>query len=244
VVLVTVPAVAVKEHVFAPAGTTTPDATAVHGALATTPATGKALGLALVKVTVIPPGGAFPVSVTVPVLVCPETRVVGLKASVETTGASTVNEGVGVAVNMVPLGSVAVTFPVTFAATGKVLVTGKVPLVCPGLMLNVAGNTATVFENVLDRVTVSPGAAMGAGPLSVTIPVGAGDVPPVMEPGAITNEVMVAGLIVSGWLVLMFVGLSDAVTETCCGVGTPNVVSVNCAEVLPAGIVSVGGTLP
>jgi len=55
---------------------------------------GNAVELLLESPTVSPPAGAFPVSVTVPVVVCPETMLAGLKTSFETTAGLTVSEAV------------------------------------------------------------------------------------------------------------------------------------------------------
>jgi len=52
--------------------------------------TGNALALLLIRVTVRPPAGAFPLITTVPVVICPETTFTGLKESMVTTGAFTV----------------------------------------------------------------------------------------------------------------------------------------------------------
>ena len=77
---------------------------------------GRALEL-LVRLTAIPLVGALPLSVTVPVVICPLTTPEGLKDSRVTTGGITVNA----ADVEVPLGSVAVMFTAVFAATGTEL---------------------------------------------------------------------------------------------------------------------------
>src|SRR5208283_5994736 len=73
VVLATAPAVTIKVWLLMPTGTTT-----FKG-------TGSAPGLLLVSPTVSPPAGAGASIVTVPVVICPETTVEGLKLTPLTT---------------------------------------------------------------------------------------------------------------------------------------------------------------
>src|SRR5208282_4187974 len=95
--------------------------------------------LLLVRLTVIPPAGAFPLSVTVPVVTCPCTTDAGLNDSIVTTGGITVRPPD----KNVPLGSVAVMRTAVLAATGSV-VTLKVPLVAPPAILKLAGTVAAL----------------------------------------------------------------------------------------------------
>ena len=146
----TEPPVAVKVCEFMFAGTTT-----VAG-------TGNAVEL-LLRLTVYPPAGAFPLSVTVPVVICPETTFPGVKESIVTTGGFTVSP----AGMLLPLGSVAVKFTTVLAATGNDEAL-NVPLVAPPAMLKLAGAVAALVL-LLITVTVKP--AAGAGPLRTTVPI-------------------------------------------------------------------------
>ncbi len=152
--------------------------------------TGRAAGLALVRFTEIPPAGAIPLSVTVPVAVCPDTTDAGLKESVVTTGAVADGETVSPADMAEPLGSVAVMLTLAAAVTASV-VTLKAPLVAPPAMLKLAGTVAAVVL-LLVRVTRKP--AAGAGPLRITVPTEL--LPPVSEPGLNDKDASVAGLTV------------------------------------------------
>ena len=225
-------AVSAKVTELIPAGTTT-----VGGV-----GTGRAAEL-LLRFTVSPPGeAALPVRVTVPVVICPETTFAGLKESIETTGGFTF-KGEGVEGTAAPPANAAETATVAAAATGNVGMV-NVPLDLPAAITKLAGTVAAAgFEITLVSVTVIP-APWGAGPLSVTVPTGAGMPPPVIEPVLSVNDVIVGGLMVSVPL-LMLVALNDAVTETGCalGGGTPKVVTGNVCEVLPPGIVNVGCTV-
>ncbi len=192
---------------------------------------GNAPGLLLVRLTVSPPAGAIPVSTTVPVTICPETALVGLKESIVTTGASTVS-----AADMkVPLGSVAVMFAFALAVTASV-VTLNVPLVAPAAMFKLAGTVAAPVL-LLISVTVKPAGA--AGPLRTTVPTE--PVPPVTEFGLSVNAVMTAGLTVK--VALLLLATSVAVTVAIFAVATPTVVAVKVCDVLPAGIITLAGTV-
>ena len=78
------------------------------------------------------------------------------------------------------------------AATALVL-TGKVALVAPAGTVTLPAIVATAGL-LLDSVTGAPPA--GAGPFSVTVPVGE-DVPPVTLAGLTLNEVGIGGITVS-----------------------------------------------
>jgi hypothetical protein len=193
--------------------------------------TGNAAELLLVRLTVSPPAGAFPLITTVTVDVCAETMFTGLKVSIVTTGGFTVR----LADINVPLGSVAVMFPDVFAATA-VVVTVKVPLLAPPAMLKLplAGTMAAPFA--LIRLTTKPPG--GAGPVSTTVPVTF--VPPVTEPELNVNDRIVAEFTVS---VVFALVPSVAVTVTGVVVATPTVVAVNVCDVLVAGTKTPAGTV-
>ena len=188
----------------------------------------------LVRPTMIPPVGAFPVSTTVPVVTCPEPTFEGLKDSgFVTTGGITVRP----APAAVPLGSVAVTVTGVLAATGEVL-TLKVPLVAPPAMLKLPlAGTIAALVLLLTNETVKP--AAGAGPLRTTVPVDM--LPPVTKPGLNVNMEMPAGLTVKVPLTLL--AAMEAVTMTLSTIATPAVVAVNITEFFPAGTVTVIGTV-
>jgi len=123
--------------------------------------------LLLVKVTGTPAGAAaVPVMVKVTLVDCPETTVVGLKATIETTGGITDKFAPA---NVLPLGRVGVILPIMVAATA-VVVTVKEPRDALPEMGKLVGTFIAVFPiKVLDRLTVNP--ACGAGPLNNMAPV-------------------------------------------------------------------------
>lgn len=178
-----------------------------------------------------PPAGAIPVSVTVPVVTCPETTLVGLKASMEITAGFTVSD----AGMEVPLGSVAVTLTVALAITARVVAL-KVPLLALLAMLKLPG-TVTAAVLLLISVTVSP--AGGAGPLRTTVPTDG--VPPVTVFGLKLNDMITGGFTVS--VPPMLLAPSVAVTVEIFCVGTPTVVAVNVCEEFPAAMATPPGTV-
>ena len=193
--------------------------------------TGNTPALLLIRLTISPPAGAFPLSVTVPVVNCPGASVAGLKDSIVTTG--------GITVSMpdrnVPLGSVAVMLTLAVAAMGSV-VTLKVPLVAPPAILKLAGTVAAAAL-LLIKVTVKP--VGGAGPLKTNVPTE--PMPPVTETGLNVSDEMTAGLTVNVPFTLLAPSVAVTVTTVC--VATPTVVAVNVCDVLPAGTVTVPGTV-
>jgi len=193
--------------------------------------TGSTPALLLVRLTVIPPAGAFPLSVTVPVVICPGTTVAGLNDSIVTTGGITVRPPD----KNVPLGSVAVMLTAVLAATGSV-VTLKVPLVAPPATLKLAG-TVAALGLLLIKVTVRP--VGGAGPLKTSVPTE--PTPPLTEPGLNVSDVIPAGLTVSVPVTLLAPSVAVTVTMVC--VATPTVVAVNVCDVFPARIITVPGTV-
>jgi len=122
--LATVPAVRGNVRLLWPARTVT-----VGGA-----GTGSAAELLLTRVTVSPPAGATPLSVTVPVVVCPETMFAGLKVSPVTTGGGFTVSAAVKELAAGAMGSVTVMFAVSVVGTASALIL-NVPLVCPTGML-------------------------------------------------------------------------------------------------------------
>ncbi|MCK7490004.1 MAG: hypothetical protein MZU79_07120 [Anaerotruncus sp.] len=116
----------------------------------------------LLRVTTVPPAGAGPVNVTVPVDGFPPRTLLGLRIRDEATGAVTVK----VAVRVVPR-YVAEIVSVLLEVTGLV-VAAKVAAVAPAGTVTVAGTWAAA---VLLDVSVTTAPPAGAGPLSVTVPV-------------------------------------------------------------------------
>jgi len=178
-----------------------------------------------------PPVGAFPLSITVPVVISPEASVAGLKDTFMTTGGTTVS----VPGRDVPLGSVAVTITFVLAATGDVAAL-KVPLLAAPAILKLTGTVAALVL-LLISMTVKP--AAGAGPFSVTVPTE--PTPPVTELGLNVTVLMVAGLTAS--MPPMLLAPTVAVTVTMSVMATPVVVAVNVCEVLVAAIVTLPGTV-
>ncbi len=170
-------------------------------------------------------------SVTVPVVVCPETTLTGLNDSVVTTGGFTVRPPP----RAVPLGNVAVIVTLALAATASV-VTLKVPLLAPPAMLKLAGTVAALVL-LLIKVTVRP--TGGAGPLKTNVPTE--PTPPVTGLGLNVSDVITAGLTVSVPVTLL--APSVAVTVTTVALATPTVVAVNVCDVFPAAIITVAGTV-
>jgi len=197
--------------------------------------TGNAFKLLLVRVTVSPPAGAFPLITMVPVVICPETTFAGLKESVVTTGAFTVSIW---AVAVPPLGSVGVMLTVALAATGNVM-TLNVPLVAlPGIVKFIGTVAAAALVVVLVRVTVKP--AGGAGPLSMTVPIE--PLPPVTELELNVNDIIAAGFTVSIALLLV-TSVAVTVTAGFGAVATPTVVALKVCDDCPAAIAILAGTI-
>jgi hypothetical protein len=224
VALLTTPAVAIKVFEFMPAGTVTDD----EGEKTTD-------GL-LLRLITVPGAGAIPVSVTVPVIICPEATVMGAgKDTIVATGGITVRPPT----TDVPLGSVAVIVTSVLLATGFVPTLIGSLLVAPGLMVKLGGTGSTATPGLLLTISVPVKlAAGGAGPLRTTVPTV--PAPPVSVLGMNVKDMIVAGFTVR--IGLAFGGLipSVAVTVTGVAIATPTVVSVNDAEVvLPAGTVTV-----
>ncbi len=223
--LPTAPAVTVKVVLFAFAGTST---IPLMG-------TGNAAELLLVRLTASPPVGAGPDSVTVPVLICPETTFTGMKDNEVTTGAFTVNMA-GIAA---PLGRVAMMLGVVLELTGDV-VTVNVPLLAlPAIVKLPLAGTAAAAGLLLISVTVKP--AGGAGPVRTKVPVTF--VPPVTELGLRVNDMIAAGFTVSMALALLVARVACTITGGLVVVATPTVFAVNVCDDCPAAIVTLGGTM-
>ena len=148
--LATDPAVTVNVWVLEPAGTVT------------FACTGNAVELLLERVTESPPMGAFPLSVTVPVDICPEATIEGLKDTIVTTGGLTIRS----AISVLPPASIAVILESLLKITGNV-VTLNVALLEPAATFTFAWTVATAVL-LLIRLTVTPPA--GAGPVRLTVP--------------------------------------------------------------------------
>lgn len=153
--------VTVKVAVVAPAGTVT-----LEGTLAA--------ALLLESRTCAPPAGAGPFSVTVPVDAPrgPPITLVGFRVSEDTIGGSTVSVAV-----CVPPPNDAEMVTVVDVATALV-VSVKLAVVAPaGTVTPFAGTLAAAL--LLDKTTCAPPA--GAGPFSVTTPVGEEVAPVTLE---------------------------------------------------------------
>ena len=140
-----------------------------------------AAALLLARETAMPPVGAGPSSVTVPVDVLPPTTTVGLTVRVVSAGELTVRVAV-----LETLPSVAVITGEAVVATAEVE-TVNVAVVSPDKTVTDAGTVAAAVLPLL-RDTTTP--AAGAGPLTVTVPVD--PVPPITAVG-LSASVVSAG---------------------------------------------------
>jgi len=123
------------------------------------------------RLTIVPPVGAFPLSVTVPVAETPPKTVVGDTDSELSDGALTVSEAV-----IVTAAAVAEIVAVAFVATG-IVATLNVAEVAPAATGTVEGTVTPVVSE--ESVTTVP--AVGAGALSVIVPMA--EAPPMTEVG-------------------------------------------------------------
>jgi len=164
--------VTTKEVVFEPAGTVTVGGTC-------------AAAFELVTVTVIPPAGAIPVSITVAVDAPPPVKVVGLSVRVDITGGLTVSFAV-----LVTLPLAAEIVATTEAATAEVVI-ANVAVFVPAGTVTMAGTCAAASELVI-AMSAPP---EGALPVRVIVPVA--DTPPVTVAGEIAKLKGTGGLIVS-----------------------------------------------
>ena len=177
-------------------------------------------------------------SVIVPVVVCPEATLVGLKESAEATGRITVRS----AINELPPTnvSVAVISESVLADCGKVSMV-KLPVVALAVglagILMLATDTVAAFVLLLDKFTITPLA--GAGPERVTVPVTVPDAQaqPVTVLGLKSNPAIAGGITVSV-NVASRLEPELAATITFVDAATGLVVTVNVAVVLFAGTVT------
>ena len=185
--------------------------------------------LLLARLTVMPPTGATLLSVTCPVADAPPFTTEGVTLTDTSDGAVTVRDAVCEVPFNCPV-MVAITCPLT-----GVVVMLKVALVLPAATVTVAGVTATTF--VEDKLTTTPPA--GDGPFNVTVPVEA--FPPPTELG---ESVRLAGRF-GVMLRAAETGDIPIVAEMLADVeaGTARVVTVKVAEVEPAAIITLEGTV-
>ncbi len=216
VVDVTAVVVTVNVALVAPAFTVTPE-----GGLATG-------GLLLERLMNVPPFGAGPLSVTVPVDGVPPETIVGFKPTDVTESGLSVNVA-----DCVPL-YVAEMEIVVWLLTDVVVIV-KAPVVAPAKIETFAG-TAARLGLLLDSVTSAP--PLGATPPRVTVPVE--DAPPVVVAGFSDTDARVSGLTdkVADCVPLYVPCIETGVTAL-----TALVLTVNEAVVDPAGTVTVGGTV-
>jgi hypothetical protein len=172
--VLTVFVVTLKVALVLPAATVT-----LAGTLATE-------GKLLERGTTVPPDGAGPESVTVPVDGEPPVTVVGFRVRELIVGAVTVSVAVRVVLPRTPFNVTEV-----FAATGLV-VTVNVAVVAFAATVMLPGTCAAVVL-LLERVTTAP--PDGAGPFNVTVPVEG--VPPITEAGLRVTELNVATVTVN-----------------------------------------------
>lgn len=181
------------------------------------------------RVTTAPPVPAAPFNVTVPVAVFPPTTEVGATVRLESAGADIVRDAVLLKPANVPV-MVAVTVDVT-----DVVEIENVAEVAPAATVTDAGTVA--LEELDVSVTIEPPGP--AAPLRVTVPVE--PAPPRTEAGDTDRLLIAAGVIVreAVWLEPFRVPLIAAVVEF----ETALVVMVKVVVVLPAGTVTVAGTV-
>jgi len=196
-----------------------------------------AVDVLLERETAMPPLGAGPLSVTVPVEVCaPPVTLVGFSVSEERVGGacgSTVSEAVLVTPANdaeIVTGADVVTAPV---------LTVNVALLAPAATVTLAGTVAAAVLS-LERETAAP--PLGAGPLRVTVPVD-GD-PPVTLVGlsAIAESVAEPGGVTVSEAVLVTPAY-DAEIVTGVDAVTALVLTVNVALLAPAATVTLAGTV-
>lgn len=139
----------------------------------------------LARLTLMPPGGAYPLSETVPVDVNPPVTVVGLTDTLTSTGGVTVKVVVLVTV---PIFAVIMA---TFCEATPVVFAVKLAVIELAATFTVPGTITAGL--LLERLTTVP--PFGARPLSVTVP--AEDEPPPTLDGLTLTEPRPMGSIVS-----------------------------------------------
>jgi hypothetical protein len=222
VVAVTFLVETVKVTVVAPAGTVTDAATVA------------AVVLLDFSVTTVPPAGAGPFKVIVPVLEAPPFTDVGFSTNV-------IGAHVGVTWRTA-FCETALYVPVMFTLATAVTLTvviANVADVAPAGTVTEAGTFADTLELV--SVTTTPPA--GAAPLSVTVPVT--PAPPTTDAGftvtVLSDTVATAGFTVSA--AVFETAPFVAVIVTAVTAVTVDVVTVNVAVVAPAATVTLAGTV-
>ncbi len=181
------------------------------------------------RVTTVPPVGAGPPRVTVPVDVVDEAIEDGLKVRPVTTAGLTVR----VAVTVTAPAFAVITADV--AVPTAVVVAEKVPLVEPAATVTVPGTVVEASPDV--SVTAKP--PVGAAPLRVTVPVE--EVPPVTAVGATATAESTAGVTV--WVFVVEKPLYVAVITDVALAATPVVTMLNTVWDAPAGTVTEAGTV-
>ena len=214
--VVTAMVATVKVAELVPAATVTVDGTV-------------ALELFELRVMTAPPVGAGPFKVTVAVEEVPPFTEVGASVSELRDAAAMLR----VALAEVPA-RLAVSVAVVAVATAEV-VTLKVAVVAPAATFTVAGTPALVELEV--RATAIP--PLGAGLPRVMLPV-AGD-PPISDVGATLSAVTVGATTVK--VVLAVTPCKDPEIVAVVVLETPTVLTINVAEVAPAGTVTFAGTV-
>jgi hypothetical protein len=193
--------------------------------------TDAAPGLALVRATVMPPVGALPVSVTVPVELVPPVTVAGLRVRVESAAGLTVR----VAVLLTPPAEAVIATGV-WAATGVVRMV-NVAVLLPYATVTVTG-TVAIAKFALDRVTRTP--LTGAAAVSVTVAVEL--LPPISVVGLNTRvETPTAAVIVSTADDAPPPYVADIVTEVAALAATVETAKV--AVLTPAPTTTLAGTV-
>jgi hypothetical protein len=185
--------------------------------------------LLLCNVTTAPFAGAAPFRVTVPVELLPPTTELGLLVIEDNVAAVTVR-----VVVLVTAAYVAESVTEVVVATGLVVIVNVALLEPAGTVTLTGACAADVL--LLCSATLAP--CGGAAPFKVTVPVEL--FPPITEVGVRVIEDKVAGLTVS---VAVFVTPNVALMPAVDGDATPNVVTVNVAEVVPAATVTEAGTV-
>jgi hypothetical protein len=183
----------------------------------------------LAKLTNAPGAGAGPLSVTVPVELLPPTTELGDLVTEDKTAGLTVM----VVVRLTPAYE-AVMVTDIWLATGLVVIV-KVALCVPPGIVTLAG-TCAAAALLLSSVTEAP--AGGAIPFSVTVPIEL--LPPTTEVGDRLREDKTAALTVR--VALALTPRVAFMTEVVV-VGTPSVVTAKVVDALPAGTVTLVGTV-
>jgi hypothetical protein len=193
-------------------------------------------GLLLKRVTVVPEGPAFPVSVTVPVDCVPLGTLGGLRVSPGVASAATLT--VTVAVLVTPA-CAAVIVTVVFEPTPSVAIGKVVELVPPGTVA-VEGTVAT-FVLLLESETTVP---LGSGALPVSVSVPTDGLPPTRLVGLIERPAVanVAGVTVSVPLVEPPPATDAAISTPVAG-ETPSVVTAKVFVFAAAATRTLAGTV-